>query len=581
MAKFLRESLIWMLCICAVGVIHAQAQTFNTLFNFDGENGANPNYVSLFQGTDGNLYGTAEDGGSTNICSNGCGTIFNISTAGTLTVLHDFCTTENCAEGLTPEGVYPYAGVIQALDGNFYGTTNGGGPNASFGTVFKLTPAGTLTTLYAFCFVSSTGCPDGNSPSAPLVQGSDGNLYGTTTSGGTALGSAGTVFKITPAGKLTTLYNFCVNTNCTDGNNPMSGLIQASDGNFYGTTNQGGTKTTCDGGCGSVFRITPAGELTTLHDFCSKANCVDGANPVAGLIQGKDGNLYGTTFGGGTGNSGVIFKISLKGSLTVLYNFCSESSCADGSTPYAPLIQASDGNFYGTAYYGGATGNGVIFSITPKKVYTVLYNFDSVNTNPVSGLMQDTNGTFYGTTFSGPANTSCLNDAGCGTVYSLSLGLGPFAKAEPSSGVVGSTITILGTNLTGTTSVKFDGVASTFRVVSSSEITAVIPSAAKTGNITVKTPSGTLTTVQTFKVTPVVTAFSPESGPVGTEVTITGTGLTGATAVTFGGVKATTFSVKSATEVTADAPTGAKTGPIAVTTPGGTATSAGTFTVTE
>lgn len=211
----------------------------------------------------------------------------------------------------------------------------------------------------------------------------------------------------------------------------------------------------------------------------------------------------------------------------------------------------------------------------------MLYNFDSVNTNPVSGLMQNTNGKFYGTTYSGPANKNCTSSGGCGTVYSLSTGLGPFLKTEPFHGQVGSTIIIIGTNLTGATAVSFTGTAAAFKVVSSSEITATVPSAAKTGIVSVTTPSGTLQTALGFKVTPIITAFTPASGPVGTAVTITGTGLTGATAVTFGGVKATTFSVKSATEVTADVPTGAKTGAIAVTTPGGTAATAKTFTVTE
>jgi uncharacterized repeat protein (TIGR03803 family) len=579
MPKLLRTTLIWLICICTVGVIHAPAQTFSTLLTFDGSNGANPDYVSLFQGTDGNLYGTAAAGGSTANCSGGCGTVFKISSAGQLTVLHDFCSSANCGTSEDPDGEFPKAGVIQALDGNFYGTT-WGSSITGFGSVFKMTPSGTLTTLYTFC--SATNCTDGYWPTAPVVQGTDGDFYGTTTSGGTGFeNSGGTVFKITSSGALTTLYSFCSKTNCADGMNPEAGLVQASDGNFYGTTNQGGTNSVCAGGCGTVFRITPAGKLTTLHNFCSEANCADGSNPVAGLIQGTDGNLYGTTFAGGVNGSGGIFKFSLSGTLSVFYSFCAESNCTDGGTAYAPLLQASDGNFYSTTYYGGATGEGVIYRITRAKKLTVLYNFNSVNANPVSGLLQDTSGKFYGTSFNGAGNTNCLYSGGCGTVYSLSTGLGPFVETDPSYGRVGSTIIIIGTNLTGATAVSFNGAAAAFKVVSSSEITATVPSTAKTGIVSVTTPSGTLKTVLGFKVTPVITSFTPASGPVGTEVTITGTGLTGAAFVTFGGVKATTFSVKSATEVTADVPTGAKTGTIDITTPGGTATSSQTFTVTE
>lgn len=199
----LRTIFIWLLCICAVEVIHAPAQTFTTLLTLNGSNGANPDYVSLFQGTDGNLYGTTQAGGATANCSGGCGTMFKISTAGKLTVVHDFCATASCGDGTTPDGEFPEAGVIQALDGNFYGTT-WGSSLTGFGSVFKVTSAGTLTTLYNFC--SQTNCVDGYWPSSPVVQGSDGNFYGATSSGGTGFeSSGGTVFKITSSGTLTTL----------------------------------------------------------------------------------------------------------------------------------------------------------------------------------------------------------------------------------------------------------------------------------------------------------------------------------------------------------------------------------------
>ena len=204
---------------------------------------------------------------------------------------------------------------------------------------------------------------------------------------------------------------------------------------------------------------------------------------------------------------------------------------------------------------------------------STLHSFDLTDgANPFGGLVQDTNGTFYGTTPVGGTSTD-------GTVFSLAVGLGPFVETLPTSGKVAAAVTILGTNLTGTTGVSFNGTAATFTVVSSSEITTTVPSGATTGKVQVTTPGGTLSSV-VFRVTPVILSFLPTSGPVGTLVTITGNSFTGATSVTFGGVKATSFTVNSYTQITATVPAGAKTGKIGVTTPGGTATSAGTFTVT-
>src|SRR5208282_398944 len=212
--------------------------------------------------------------------------------AATFDRLYSFCSQPSCTDGNTPRG-----GLIQATDGNLYGTTNDGGSNG-FGTVFKITPSGTLTTLYNFC--SEPDCPDGTYPETGVIQATDGNFYGTTGS---------TVFKITPSGTL--IFDVAV-----DG--VPNGLIQASDGNFYGTTYGGGANSD-----GTVFKITPSGTLTTLYSFCSKANCTDGANPQAGLIQATDGNFYGTTTFGGANSDGTVFKITPSGgTLTTLYSFC-------------------------------------------------------------------------------------------------------------------------------------------------------------------------------------------------------------------------------------------------------------------
>jgi uncharacterized repeat protein (TIGR03803 family) len=402
-----------------VAVIDCRAQNFTTLLTFDGDNGANPKSVTLVQAIDGSLYGTTSSGGSTANCSGGCGTIFKIGLDGKLTTLHNFCDQPDCTEGMNPQ-----AGLIQAKDGNFYGTTLGGGAHLGNGTVFRMTPSGMVTTIYSFCAMQN--CPDGYSPNAALVQGADGNLYGTTSGGGTK--DSGTIFKITPAGELTTLYSFCTKPDCADGSNPVAELTQGVDGSLYGMTSQGGK------GSGTVFNINSSGVLTTIYTFCSKVQCTDGGNPKGGLIQAADGNFYGTTFSGGSGNAGTVFTVTAQGALTTLFGFC--TGCAEGATPYSTLVQGTDGNFYGTAYYGGAKGQGTAFKVTPppkvtppSKVkptwkITALHSFDGSDAYPIAALTQAKDGNFYGVTFNGGSSPKCLNSGGCGTVFRLSSGLG-------------------------------------------------------------------------------------------------------------------------------------------------------------
>jgi uncharacterized repeat protein (TIGR03803 family) len=409
----LSRALLLVAFFCAAALA-SRAQNFTTLLTFTGDNGANPKSVTLLQAIDGNLYGTTAGGGSTANCSAGCGTIFKISLDGKLKTLHNFCDQPDCTEGMNPQ-----AGLIQAKDGNFYGTTLGGGAHGGNGTVFKMTPAGMVTTIYSFCAMQN--CPDGYSPYAALVQGADGNLYGTTSAGG--MKDSGTVFKITPAGELTTLYCFCMKQpDCADGSNPVAELTQGADGSLYGMTSQGGS------GSGTIFKITSSGALTTIYTFCSKAHCTDGGNPKGGLIQASDGSFYGTTFAGGTGNAGTIFKVTAQGALATIFSFC--TGCAAGGTPYSTLAQGTDGSFYGTAYYGGAKGQGTAFKLTPPtklvptwKV-TALHSFDDSDAYPISALMRATDGNFYGTTFNGGSSPKCLNSGGCGTVFRLSAGLG-------------------------------------------------------------------------------------------------------------------------------------------------------------
>ena len=317
-------------------------------------------------------------------------------------VLHSFDGTD----GATPD-----AGLIQGSDGNLYGTTAGIGMGfgSSNGTVFKITPAGALTTLYSFC--GQPNCADGAHPQASLIQGSDGNFYGTTQYGGANVGGGanplwtnpaginpgGTVFKVTPSGKLTTLYSFCSQADSTDGQWPIAGVIQDADGNFYGTTGYGGAH---GYKYGTVFKLTPSGTLTTLYSFCSQANCTDGASPN-GVIQGGDGNFYGTTTDGGAhSNGGTVFKLTPSGTLTILYSFCSDADCTDGSSPNG-VIEGGDGNFYGTTTDGGANRmGGTVFKLTPSGTMTTVYSFsgEADDTASPNGVILGRDGNLYGTT---------------------------------------------------------------------------------------------------------------------------------------------------------------------------------------
>ena len=354
-------------------------------------------------------------------------------------VLYNFCGAALCTDGSMPM----YGNLILGRDGNFYGTTQSGG-NAGkqcgdygCGTVFSLSPAGVFATLYKFC--SEANCGDGIFPSS-LIQGSDGNLYGVTQQGGAntfapcgagAGCGAGTLFRLSTSGVFTTLYSFCKQANCSDGAGPTAPPLEGADGNFYGTTSAGGLSA-CNGyGCGTVYQLTPSGSLTTLYRFCSAANCADGIEPSAALVEGADGNFYGTTLGqypGASATNGpgqTAFKITPAGTLATLHTFCSQSNCTDGSGPASSLLLASDGNFYGTTNLGGAdssgcngNGCGAVYKMSVSGDFSILYSFcDEVGctlgNQPQSGLMQASDGSFYGA-----ALTSQNLTAG-GTVYQV------------------------------------------------------------------------------------------------------------------------------------------------------------------
>jgi uncharacterized repeat protein (TIGR03803 family) len=481
---------------CAATAIAAPAQIFTTLANFDGTDGTQAIGV-LVQGAGGGLYGTANVGGDTK-CLGGetCGTVYKFTPDGELTALHSFCLNSlpTC-----PDGARPSAGLVQATDGNFYGTTwLGGSVRAAHnpcwrggidgcGTVFRITPAGRLTTIYDFC--SRPNCIDGSEPSGALVQAANGGFYGTTDFGGVSADGVqgrGTVFEITAEGKLTTLHRFVG----SDGSYPNT-LIQATDGNFYGTTYDGGAYGEPELS-GTVFKMTPEGKLTTLYSFCGQVRCLDGSAPDS-LVQAADGNFYGTTRGNGAYLSGTFFEITPQGKLTTLYTFCSvRPNCADGDGPIS-LVQATDGNFYGTAQ-GGVNGMGTVFEITAEGTLTTLYSFNGFDgALPGGGLLQATNGNFYGTTSSGGAYRY-------GTLFSLSVGLGPFVAFVRDSGKVGQTGGILGQGFTGTTSVSLNGIPAKFKVKSDTFVEATVPPGATTGFVAVVTPSGTLTSNVQFHV---------------------------------------------------------------------------------
>jgi uncharacterized repeat protein (TIGR03803 family) len=450
----------------------AQAQTFTSLYSFCSKTGCTDGsgpFGNLVQGTDGDIYGITETGGS-----GGPGTFFKITTAGVLTTLYSFCPSSPCTDGADPFG-----GVVLGTDGEFYGVTFDGGAYED-GTVFKITAAGKFTLLHTF------DGTDGQDAESALVQADNGNFYGTTFRGG-AYGE-GTVFEITGGGSFRTLHSFCASSGCPDGSGP-NGLTLAADGNLYGTTYTGG-ESSCKTSetNGTFFQLTPAGALTTLAVFCAPTGYLPDSTPV----QAANGNFYSTTIAGGDGSLvvyGTVYEMTSSGSITSLHSFCLETGCTDGKNPMAVTL-GTDGNLYGITSGGGAnSGKGTIFEITPAGQLTTLHTFTSTNGNYTGGSSPDgpmllhTNGIFYGSTGLGGKTAN-------GTIFSLDTGLGPFVKTIPTSGAAGKNVTILGTNLTGATAVSFDGTAATFKVVSATEITTTVPRGAKSGTVSVTTSSG-------------------------------------------------------------------------------------------
>jgi len=471
-------------------------------------------YSELIQGADGNFYGTTVNGGS-GVCADGfgvegCGTIFKLTPGGVETVLYNFTYDPNTNTAIN--GIYPFGGLVQGKDGNFYGTASAGGePKAGCngyvvgcGTIFKITPSGKFTLLHRF-MGAATGFNEGGIPLGRLIQAIDGKFYGTTNQGGVVQGffNQGTIFSITSSGTFSTLHYFD-GVHVVDGRNPYAGLIQGKDGAFYGTTQFGGTD-----GVGTVFRFTKSGGVTVLHSFVQPTHGFfpDGAFPLAALLQAADGNLYGASTTGGAVQSdddGTLFRITIKGAFTKLWDFNFKTG---GSYPQGGLIEASDGKLYGTTLNSAQPdcSCGTVFQITPSGTFTQLIAFEDVNDGrwPLSVPLQGGNGILYITNSRGP---SIGPHDGGGTIVQVDNGLPKpkpaISKFSPAGGTVGQKVTISGNHFVGTTKVSFHGTAAAFTVKSTNTVTATVPTGATSGPITVTNGGGSATSTTSFTVLP-------------------------------------------------------------------------------
>jgi uncharacterized repeat protein (TIGR03803 family) len=525
---------------------HAQTPTTLHAFLLSSTDVCEPE-DNIVQGRDGNMYGVGVT------CGTISGGVYKISTTGVESVVFNFPSGwSSCFSGLTI-----------GSDGNFYGTCFTT-PTGN-GSIFQLTPAGVFTDKHDFTNV--------NGDTEPLyapIQATDGNYYGVT---GYYPFSCGNVYKLTSAGVYTNLHTFS-GSDC----GPASSLFQASDGNLYGTLYA--CALTSSQGC--VYKISTAGVFKEIYGFATSA----GYAPCTGVIQAKNGNLYGATNQGAANNFGSIYKLTTAGVYTDLHDFnnTTDATCgANVGRTQVNLLQVTDGSFFGVNGKNGPSGGGSIYKLTSANVFTAFLFPASPPVDgdlPVSTLLQNTNGTVYGTTFSG-GPTSC--NPCQGVFFSVATGDVPFVNLEPTEkkGKVGARVGVFGQGFKSASVVKFGGVAATKVTRSGATyLTAVVPVGAHTGAVTVTTGTTTLTSPQTFKVKPKITSFTPTSGPPATLVTIKGSGLIQASAVKFGTVNATTFTVKSDSRVTAVVPSGvAGAVTISITTPGGTANSPTKFTV--
>jgi uncharacterized repeat protein (TIGR03803 family) len=430
--------------------------------------------------------------------------------------------------GTTTDGANPwYVTLVQGTDGSLYGTTYNGG-SKGLGTAFKISTSGTIKLLHSF----TGGAHDGSNPTGGLTLGTDGNFYGTTQQGGTE--SQGVVFKMTTAGAITILHNF---NSSTDGAFPWGPPIEASDGNFYGTTSGGGT-----GNLGLVYRITGAGAYSTVYKF----SVTYGTSPIASPTQGTDGYLYIPVALSGLNYCGTIVQITTAGVLNNSYDFTCESG---GSDPIGPLVQAANGNFYSTTQAGGSNGEGTIYQVTTGLVVTVLHSFGTSFGDgelPSAGLLLANDGNYYGSTAEG----GTYDD---GTLFNTSTG-GSYTQLY-----------------------SFNNSANLLQMSPLSP-----PVQATNGTLYGVTEfGGTDNDGTVYSLNMGLPAFVNAplfSGKEGSSVLILGDNLKGASSVTFNGVPAK-FTVHSESYLDATVPAGAKSGYIEVTTQSGVLKSRKIFNV--
>lgn len=526
-----------LLVACVAAPLQAQV-TFQELLQFNCSTaGCFPYGNPLVQWTDGNLYGMAYNGGHY-----GLGTIFQV-TPTYPSVQTDLWPFDG------PSGELPISGLMLASDGNLYGTAPAGGTNG-YGTLFSFNP-GTITLKVLHEFTAAEGDPE-----TPPTQGKDKNLYGVT--------ALGTVYTLTLPGHV-----YKVLSGVAPGE-PLGPLYLASDDNFYATTWHGGTSN-----MGTIFRMTPpGGAITVVHNFTGSP---DGEYPESTVTEGSDGYLYGTTAYGGASGNGEVYRSPRPGPPKGIYSF--PSSGTNGTNPESALMLGTDGNFYGSTFSAGTDDYGTLFDVSSKGTLYTLFNFTFTGgTVPGSGpqtLVVHTNGSYYGVTLGGGSLDN-------GTLFSLTpinlreilTVVGPIFL-EP-----GGPVEILGNELTQTAEVSFGSVQAQFQANADTYLTATVPEDAIDGPIIVTLETGLqIQTQGSVHILPTITNLDPTSGPVGTQVGIVGGGFAGTKKVTFGGVKATQFTVVTPSLIQAIVPTGAKSGKIAVTTPNGTATSAQKFTI--
>ncbi len=456
--KCLSTTLLCVLSLLSLAPAAASAQIVAAVTSLSG------GYAGSIQtqGRDAQIYGVVSQGG-------GLGSVYKVTPAGAFSTVFSF---SDATTGWIPEGT-----VTLGTDGNYYGVTSFGGGTAVNGVLFKLTPKGVYTVLHVF-----QGGSDGEGPLAAPIEGIDGALYGTT-SGNNGIFSS-TVYKYTHSGVFSTIYDF----SSTTGFRPTldEQLLQGTDGNLYAIARTGGTVDD-----GEIIKLSISGKLLSTYSFAG--GVTGGAVPIGTLIQASDGNYYGTTEFGGTSGNGTVYKMDTKGNVTLVHSFAKANG--GGYCPLGGLVQGTDGYLYGTTASGGANGLGAIFRTTTGGAFKQLYSFTTViGSVPVGSLLQHTNGLFYGYANFGGAYTF-------GAIYSLDMSLGQFVTFVRPVGKAGQTAEILGQGLTGVSSVTFNGVsASSFKVVSDTYMTAVIPSGATTGPMVVTTPTQVLTSNVNFRI---------------------------------------------------------------------------------